>query len=142
MKKKLLVVGVILIVIAILCLSLSLWCIFLWPGAFPNNLALTNEENREIKNIVLDAIMDRYSMLRNDSQEKSDGRVLQYDVEKPAHRSLFFIIDPFFMNTIFQSNGKYYVVVRMAHPEEYEYEFEIERDTEGNFYLANIRLGI
>ena len=101
------------------------------PARFPDNEALTAEENKMIKTLLLDAVKDRCSLLHKlDANEIYDADsaefIIQYDEEAKASKGLLCLIDPNFMNTAVKTeDGGYQVIMEIFYPESCYYCFEI-----------------
>ena len=129
MKKKILVGLTIFLLGAMMLFLLS--SVMMRPARFPDNEALTAEENKMIKTLLLDAVKDRCSLLHKlDANEIYDADsaefIIQYDEEAKASKGLLCLIDPNFMNTAVKTeDGGYQVIIKIFYPEDLYYCFEI-----------------
>ena len=128
--KKYIVVGLaILLFVSVIFFLFS--SVMMRPARFPDNEALTAEENKMIKTLLLDAVKDRCSLLhRLDANEIYDADsaefIIQYDEEAKASKGLLCLIDPNFMNTAVKTeDGGYQVIIKIFYPEDLYYCFEI-----------------
>lgn len=128
--KKYIVVGLaILLFVSVIFFLFS--SVMMRPARFPDNEALTAEENKMIKTLLLDAVKDRCSLLHKlDANEIYDADsaefIIQYDEEAKASKGLLCLIDPNFMNTAVKTeDGGYQVIIKIFYPEDLYYCFEI-----------------
>lgn len=128
--KKYVVVGLaILLFVSVIFFLFS--SVMMRPARFPDNEALTAEENKMIKTLLLDAVKDRCSLLHKlDANEIYDADsaefIIQYDEEAKASKGLLCLIDPNFMNTAVKTeDGGYQVIIKIFYPEDLYYCFEI-----------------
>lgn len=110
--------------------------VFLWEEMFKNNSFITSGENRAIKQVVLSAVKDRCSKLFNiDPSDlyKIDSKYSNIQLESPnvSGKSLFCLIDPYFMNTLeITDSGMYHVIVKVNYPESYYYHISLIKDND------------
>jgi hypothetical protein len=104
---------------------------FLLPFFYFNSSHLDNEENHQIKSLVLSALKERHSYMNSNDKIHYDGQhfdeiVQLYDQDAP--KSMVCLLDYNFMSTVVQRDKTTYrVLVKMYYPETIYYEFEIKK---------------
>ena len=126
MKKKILVGLTIFLLGAMMLFLLN--SVMMRPARFPDNEALTAEENKMIKTLLLDAVKDRCSLLHKlDANEIYDADsaefIVQYDEEAKALKGLLCLIDSNFMNTAVKTeDGGYKVIMEIFYSSAFLYD--------------------
>lgn len=145
MKKKFMIWIAILFFVFVVGFLLK--NVFIWQGAYLNSKVLSTEENKAIKELLLNAVKDRCSLLYKldpngiydaDSAEE----IIQYEPQSDVSKSWFCLIDPNFMRTAIRTeSGGYQVTVKVSHPESYYYCFEIN-EIEGQYFITSFKIDI
>ena len=133
-KKKVIIVAVIVVSFVLLFL---LKFVILWEGVFRNNSDLNDEENKEIKNLVLNAIKDRCSVLYEIKQsdiydENYKENIVTLFNPESVEKGVVCIFNPGFMDYAYSTDiNEYNVLVKVYYPENVYYDFTIYKDENG-----------
>lgn len=133
MKKY--IIGL-LCALLLIVIILSLSTVFLFPAFFRNSSLIDKKDNQEIKNLILNAIKDRYSILssgtdNNIYDEQNHEQIVQL-YSPVTERSVLCIIDHNFMNSIEPlDETTYQIKFKMYYPVAYYHEFRVQKTQTG-----------
>jgi hypothetical protein len=120
----------------------------LLPCMYADNSQLTRDENKKIKELVLDAIKDRCSALYTIDKSRiyddsSRELIIQYDESASTDKNLICLIGGSFMNSVRKvSDWEYEVTVKVYYPENYYYCFTIMVEASGNYVIESFGIDI